>query len=199
MFTVRYDDAILIERFQKGDPSAMDLLIHKHEQRAYQFAYRLARDDDFAADLVAETFCRVFRALPRFKGDSAFTTWMFRILTNCFFDMRRKESLRTHLSLNTGLVAEEGEFEVQLPDFGDSPHDESERNERARVLLAAIQKLVPYQRAMITMYHTEMLSYGEIATALKLPIGTIKSRMSRARISLRALLNDDRAIFAVAV
>ena len=195
MITVRQDDALLIDRFQKGDFRAMDSLIHKHQKRAYQFAYRLARDEDIASDVVAETFCRVFRALPTFKGESAFTTWMYRILTNCFFDMRKKEALRSHLSLDAHLTTEEGEMEVQIVDKGDSPHDESEMNERARTIGAAVQQLVPFQKAMIVMYHVDMLSYEEMAMALSLPVGTIKSRLNRARVSLRALLHNDKALF----
>jgi RNA polymerase sigma-70 factor, ECF subfamily len=195
MLNVRQDDAILIERFQKGDLSAMDTLIHKHERRAYQYAFRLARDEETASDVVAEAFVRLFRALPRFKGESAFTTWMYRILANCFFDLRRKEGLRPHQSLDTGHLTEEGEVMIQVLDRSDSPHEEAEQNERARTIGTAMQNLVPYQRSMIMMFHVEMLSYEEMATALKLPIGTIKSRMNRARTSLRALLQDERAMF----
>lgn len=189
---------MLIARFQEGDHRAMDALIHKHEKRAYQFAFRMTRDEDLAADVVAESFTRLFRALPRFKGESAFTTWMFRILANCFFDIRRKEALRGHLSLDANTHTEDGEVEVQLVDPSDSPHVEAEQNELARIICAAMRDMVPKQRAMISMFHIEMLSYEEIAQTLDLPIGTIKSRMHRARYSLRLLLEDDKAMFCPA-
>src|SRR5438309_11753782 len=80
------DDALLIQRFQSGEHSAFDALIQKHQARAYQYAYRLARDAEEASDVVAEAFVRVYKALCNFKGESAFTTWLYRILTNCYLD-----------------------------------------------------------------------------------------------------------------
>jgi RNA polymerase sigma-70 factor (ECF subfamily) len=198
MINIRQDDSVLIARFQNGTVSAFDTLIHKHQARAYQYAFRLSRDSEQAGDVVAETFVRIYKALPNFKGESAFTTWMYRILTNCFLDMRKRELSRPHLSLDGNLQTEEGDLEVQIMDPSDSPLQESEQNERARTIGAAIQKLVPYQRAMIYMYHVEMLSYEEMAIALSLPIGTVKSRLNRSRLALRALLHDDRELLAVA-
>jgi len=177
---------------------ALDTLIQKHQDRAYKFAYRLCRDEDVASDVVAETFVRIYRALPLFKGESAFTTWMYRILNNCFFDLRKKEMVRAHLSLDASIRTEEGDVEAQIVDTSPSPHQEAEQNERGRAIGAAVQKLVAAQKAMIMMYHVEMLSYEEIATSLKLPVGTVKSRMNRARHCLRALLHDDAALLAAA-
>jgi RNA polymerase sigma-70 factor (ECF subfamily) len=198
MINIRQDDMVLITRFQTGNATAFDTLIHKHQKRAYQYAFRLSRDAEIAADVVAETFVRIYRALPNFKGESAFTTWMYRILTNCFLDLRKKESIRAHLSLDSHLSTEEGDVEVQIIDKSDSPYQESEQNERARILGAAVQQLVPYQKAMILMYHVEMLSYEEMAQSLDLPIGTVKSRLNRSRNCLRALLTDQREMLAVA-
>ncbi len=198
MINIRQDDMVLITRFQTGNTNAFDTLIHKHQKRAYQYAFRLSRDAEIAADVVAETFVRIYRALPNFKGESAFTTWMYRILTNCFLDMRKKESLRGHLSLDSHLTTEEGELEVQIVDKADSPYQESEQNERARILASAVQQLVPYQRAMILMYHVEMLSYEEMAQSLDLPIGTVKSRLNRSRNCLKTILTGQKEMLAVA-
>ena len=90
MANTTLDDAILIERYQRGDESAMETLIARHQQRAYQYAYRLTRSADEAADVVSEAFVRVYKAIGSFKGQSAFTTWLHRIVTNCFLDRRKK-------------------------------------------------------------------------------------------------------------
>jgi len=189
---------MLIDRFQKGERQAFDALIQKHQARAYQYAYRLAKDSEQAADVVAEAFVRVFRALGTFKGESAFTTWLYRILTNCYLDMRKKEMNRPSTSLDIHLQTDEGDIERQFEDSARSPHEESERNERERTVIAAVEQLPPYQKAMIMMYHVEMLSYEEIAQTLSLPIGTVKSRLNRARLSLRSLLREDQDLFIAA-
>ena len=191
------DDGLLIARAQKGDRSAFNDLIRKHEQRAYQYAYRLTRNPEEASDVVAEGFVRVFNALPNFKGQSAFTTWLYRILTNCFLDIRKKEKSRPAVSLENTLQTQEGEMERQIEDPGLSPHQDAERAERARSVEKAVAQLPEYQRAMITLYHGEMLSYEEIAASLDLPIGTVKSRLNRARLSLRELLMKDQELFNI--
>ena len=198
MKDVCQDDALLIERFQKGEQSAFDTLIAKHQGRAYQYAYRLTRDSEQACDVVAEAFVRVYKALCNFKGDSAFSTWLYRILTNCFLDMRKKEKSRPWVSLDPAMQGEDGELERQVEDLSMSPHQEAELSERERTVGKAVERLPEYQRAMIMMYHVEMLSYEEIAESLDIPIGTVKSRLNRARLSLRALLSTDQELFNAA-
>lgn len=189
------DDSVLIERSQKGDRQAFDTLIRKHEKRAYQYAYRLTSNPEEAGDVVADAFVRVYSALHNFKGQSAFTTWLYRILTNCFLDMRKKERSRPSTSLEAALQTDEGDLERQVEDDKPTPLDEAERSERERAIEGAVSLLPEYQRAMITMYHVETLSYEEIAEALDLPIGTVKSRLNRARLSLRELLVSDEELF----
>jgi RNA polymerase sigma-70 factor, ECF subfamily len=191
------DDALLIQRFQKGDRNAFDELIRKHQARAYQYAYRLTRDSEEASDVVAEAFVRVYNAVCNFKGQSAFTTWLYRILTNCFLDIRKKEKSRPKTSLEAALQTPDGDLERQVEDPSRSPHEETERNERERRIELAVEDLPEYQRVMIIMYHAEQMSYEEIAKALDLPIGTVKSRLNRARLSLREILTEEQELFAV--
>ena len=196
--TERYlDDSMLIQRSQNGDRSAFNSLISKHEARAYQYAFRLTRNPEEAADVVAEAFVRVFNAIHNFKGQSAFTTWLYRILTNCFLDIRKKEKSRPTTSLENAMQTSEGELERQVEDPGRSPHEETERNERESRVESAVAQLPEYQRAMIVMYHAEMMSYEEIAASLDLPIGTVKSRLNRARLSLREILVKDSELFKI--
>jgi RNA polymerase sigma-70 factor (ECF subfamily) len=191
------EDNVLITRAQEGDRSAFNTLIRKHEARAYQYAYRLTRNQEEASDVVAEAFVRVHNALHNFKGQSAFSTWLYRILTNCYLDIRKKEKARPATSLETVLHTSEGDVERQFEDPSRTPQEEAERTERESRVEDAVALLPDYQRAMIVMYHVEMLSYEEIAAALDLPIGTVKSRLNRARLSLRELLARDEELFQI--
>jgi len=191
------DDQMLITRAQTGDKSAFNALIRKHETRAYQYAFRLTRNPEEAADIVADGFVRVYNALHNFKGQSAFTTWLYRILTNCYLDVRKKEKNRTTTSLESVLQTSEGEVERQIEDPSASPYDDVERTVRERSIESAVGLLPEYQRAMIVMYHAETMTYEEIAAALDLPVGTVKSRLNRARVSLRELLVRDEELFRI--
>jgi len=191
------EDQLNISRAQSGDTAAFNALIRKYEVRAYQYAFRLTRNSEEASDIVAEAFVRIFNALHNFKGQSAFSTWMYRILTNCFLDIRKRERSRPSTSLEAALQTEEGEMERQVEDPGRTPYQELERGERERNVEKAVSILPEYQRAMIVMYHAEMMSYEDIAAALDLPIGTVKSRLNRARLSLREILVKDEELFKI--
>jgi RNA polymerase sigma-70 factor, ECF subfamily len=195
MKEAQVSDSLLIERFQNGDNASMDRLIQRHQARAYQYAYRLTRDRDVAADVVADAFVRVYRAARTFKGQSAFTTWLYRILTNCFLDLRKRASSRPCVSLETTMLTDDGLLERQFEADGPTPHDEVERHEREQVIGLAVGELPEYQKAMIVMFHSEMLSYEEIAEVLHLPIGTVKSRLNRARLGLRQALQPEKELF----
>jgi len=198
MSTQIAEDGMLIERARKGDRSAFDDLVYKYETRAYQYAYRLTTNAEEAGDIVADAFVRVYGALPNFKQQSSFTTWLYRIITNCFLDLRKREKNRPTTSLESTLSTDEGELERQVEDPNAVSDEFVERNERERLMQEAVAVLPEYQRAMITMYHAEGLSYEEISEALDLPIGTVKSRLNRARISLREQLVKNEELFDIA-
>jgi len=191
------EDEMLVTRAREGDRSSLNALIRKHETRAYHYAFRLTRNAEEAADVVAEGFLRVYNALPNFKGQSAFTTWLYRILTNCYLDIRKRERARPSVSLEQSIQTDDGEVERQVEDSSPTPDLNLERSERERSVEVAVSQLPEYQRAMIVMYHAENLSYEEIAAALDLPIGTVKSRLNRARLNLRDLLLADQELFKI--
>ncbi len=191
------EDEMLVSRAQTGDQSAYNALVRKHEERAYKFAFRLTRDPEEAADVVAEAFIRVYNALPNFKGNSTFTTWLYRILTNCFLDMKKKDKSKHNVSLDASLQTEESEVHRQLEDPKASPQKDFEKVERERRMQRAVHRLPEYQRALVVMYHAEQMSYDEIAAALDLPVGTVKSRLNRARLTLRELLVKDHELFQI--
>lgn len=189
------DDAALISRAAEGDKGAFDQLVRKYEGRAYQYAYRLTRNPDDAADIVIEAFVRVNSALKNFRGQSAFGTWLYRIITNCSLDLRKKDKSHRNVSLDQTMNVNGSEVERQLEDDAPGPVEIVEKNAREEAVQSALQKMPEYQQAMLVMYHVEMLSYEEISEALDLPIGTVKSRLNRARLALRDLLVKDKELF----
>lgn len=181
-------DMFLIERCQRGDQIAFDQLMARHEPRAYQYALRLTKHTEEARDVVSEGFIRVFRAINQFRSNSAFTTWLYRILRNCFLDMRKRKSLRIVASLDSVRETDDGEVQIQVVDARHSPHETAIKADHSRRVRMAINQLTLIQRSMIIYYHAEQMSYEEIAHSLDLPVGTVKSRLNRARIALKDLL-----------
>ncbi|MCH8273777.1 MAG: sigma-70 family RNA polymerase sigma factor [Armatimonadetes bacterium] len=191
------DDARLVERCQRGDREALDQLVRRYRATAYKFALRLTGDPDSAADLTAEAFVRVFMKIGRFRRESRFSTWLYRILTNCFLDLCKRERVRRHQSIEELVRTEESDVGRQYSAAEDSPQVDVEKAERNRLLQEAILHLPEYQRAMIVMFHVQMLSYEEIAETLDMPLGTVKSRLNRARLMLREVLEPVQELFQV--
>lgn len=190
-------DLQLIERVQQGDKASFDALMRRHEKKAYQYAYRLTQNQDDACDIVADAFVRVNSALKNFRGQSAFGTWLYRIITNCALDFKKKDKSNRTVSIETPTYSGGQEVQRQFEDEGPGPDELAERNAREQSVQLALSKMPEYQQAMLVMYHIENLSYEEIADALDLPLGTVKSRLNRARLALRDLLTKDEELFKV--
>jgi len=197
MARITAEDGAIIARFQRGSTSAFDELVQRHQKRAYHYAARLTHNPDEAADIVAETFVRVYRSLEGFKGESSFTTWLYRIETNCFLDMRKRASSRPTVSLDEVMQVNDGQVGVQIVDDKENAQDRVEQGERLVAIQSAMKHLPQHQRAILLMYHAESMSYEDIAETLELPIGTVKSRLNRARLSLRNVLRPVRNLFVI--
>ena len=187
----------LVQRCKSGERGAFDDLIRRYEKKVYNFAYRLSGNYDEANDVASETFVRVFNALHNFRGDSSFITWLFRIVTNVYLDEKKRQRNRPHQSLEEIIELEEASVQRQIEDPGPTPEVQVQRLESTELLQNAINSLPEYQRMMIVMYHTENRSDDEIAAILDLPIGTVKSRLNRARLSLRDKLEPLREHFPI--
>lgn len=187
----------LIARCRQGERSAFDELMRRYERKVYNYAYRLCGKYDEANDIAADTFLRVYNALPNFRGDSSFITWLFRIATNVYLDDQKRRRNRPAQSLEELIELEETSVQRQVEDPSPGPEERAELKERGRMLKDAIMELPDYQRMMIVMYHTESRSYEEIASILELPIGTVKSRLNRARLTLRQLLSPVQEHFRI--
>jgi len=186
--TVSAEEKALIERCKRGDLAAFNDLVRKYEKQVYNFAYRLTGNYDDANDVAQDAFLRVFNAIGSFRGDASFSTWLFRITTNVFLDERKRAKAHPHASLDEYLELDESSVARQIEDPSPTPEAVLEESERAHLLQQAIGGLPEYQRAMVTLYHGQQKSYEEIAEIMDLPIGTVKSRLNRARLALKEKL-----------
>ncbi|HOS42642.1 MAG TPA: sigma-70 family RNA polymerase sigma factor [Armatimonadota bacterium] len=190
--SVQHEDA-LIRRAAQGDAAAFDCLVEQYTPRVYALAYRMVGNSEDAQDIAQEAFVRVYHALPRYKGEAAFSTWLYRIVTNvCYDDLKRR---RRRPATFTDLEHEEGDARAETLAGGESPEDAALRLERRRAVQAAITTLPEHFRAVLVLYDLQGFSYQEIADILKQRVGTVKSRLNRARNLLREKLEDCRELF----
>jgi RNA polymerase sigma-70 factor (ECF subfamily) len=183
------DDAALVERCRKGDIAAFEPLVEKYRQRVWRLAYNVLRDREEAWDVAQEAFIRAYQALPTFRGQSAFYTWLFRIVMNVASDRARARAARGR-AFGTERVPEE-EWDRVMVDkpVGDQAPDEAAATaqDRARIM-KALATLSGQHRDIIMLSDIEGLSYKEIADVLEIPMGTVMSRLHNARRRLRTAL-----------
>ncbi len=191
------DDQLLIDRSKEGDRSAFDALVEKYQERAYKYAFRLTRNQEMAGDVVSDAFVRVYSALKNFRGQSAFGTWLYRIITNCYFDRKKRDKESQNTSLDDTVSVKSGDIQRQYEDDTPGPDYMAERTEREKLLNDALDQMQEAQKSILVMYHVEALSYEEIAEALDMPIGTVKSRLNRARVALRDNLAGHSELFQI--
>ncbi len=183
-------DAPLVERVKRGDQRAFEMLVVKYQRRIERLIGRMVRDTDLVPDIAQETFIRAYRALPQFRAESAFYTWLYRIAVNtakkALMDLKR-DPLVTETALASREEDEEtSRVENELSD-GETPESILASRQIAATVNAAIQALSEDLRQAITLREIEGLSYDEIAEVMNCPIGTVRSRIFRAReaIALR--------------
>ena len=180
----------LIDAAIAGDSSAFERLIEPLEGRIYAVALRMCGNREDAQDCMQESMIRIYRALSSFKGQSSFSTWIYRITMNTFLDELRRRKARRSTSLDT------------LLDSGWSPTDETDtperhaiQSEQRRTLERAIAELPEDMRAAVVLRDIQGLAYDEIASALNVNVGTVKSRISRGRERLREKLSAHPELF----
>jgi len=173
----------LIQQAQAGDRRSFDALVARSYPLVFNTAYRILGDHDLAADATQTTFVRAYRSLQSFRGSSSFTTWLYRIVSNVCLDiMRRRKRHDQSLTLDSD---EDPHSEREIPDERDHPERLMIEGELQRAVHQAMQKLRPDHRVVLTLYDLAGFSYEDIATMLQLPLGTVKSRLNRARLALR--------------
>ena len=175
------EEPALIQRAQKGDHDAFAALVNEHQRYVYNLAFRVVRDENEALDLTQETFVRAWTALPNFRGQSQFRTWLYRITTNLCYN--RLPGLRRSLNdLGDDVIGEIPETNL------DNPAQKFEGNEIKTHLYKAIDDLDPNYKLLITLRYQNDLSYEEISSTLNLPLGTVKTGLFRAKEKLRLAL-----------
>ncbi|MGH7340320.1 MAG: RNA polymerase sigma factor [Candidatus Rokuibacteriota bacterium] len=192
---VDIDDQRLIERCRNGDVAAFEPLVSKYRDRVWRLAFNVVRDREDAWDVTQEAFVRAWQALPSFRGQSAFYTWLFRIVVNVASDRVRQRAARGR-AFGTERVPEE-DWERAMVDETASPDDEARRAEERERITRALAALPEHHRAIIMLSDLEGLSYREIAEVLDIPMGTVMSRLHNARKRLRAVLGPMLAVLLV--
>ena len=185
-----HEDNFLIKQAIRGDAYAFEQLMRKHESRMYSVAVRMCGNREDAQDCVQDAMLRIYRALDRFKGQSSFSTWVYRITMNTCLDELRRRKVRASTSLDTLL-----ESGWSPTDEADTPEHHAIDAERRKALSGAIQSLPEDMRSAIVLREMQGLSYEEISDVLSVNVGTIKSRISRGREKLRQLISKQPELF----
>lgn len=177
----RHIDALLVERAQKGETKAFELLVSKYQRRLTRLLSRFIKNQNDIDDVAQETFIKAFRALPTFRGECAFYTWLYRIAINTAKNYLTSSDRRLLL---TGDVADEDGASLDaaelVPDLN-TPEAELMKKEMAKIINDAVSSLNDDLKRAITLREMEGLSYEEIAEVMDCPIGTVRSRIFRAR------------------
>ena len=177
-------DALLIERVKRGDQKAFELLVIKYQRKIERLIGRMVRDVDLVQDIAQETFIRAYRALPQFRGDSAFYTWLYRIAVNTakktLVELKRDPLVTESARGGSDDDDETSRVENELSE-GETPEAVLASKEIAATVSAANEALSEDLRQAITLREIEGLSYEEIAEVMNCPIGTVRSRIFRAR------------------
>lgn len=182
------DELELIAQSQRGDLRAFNQLVLKHQTTVYNLAYRILGDGDAAADATQDAFVSAYKAIGRFRGGS-FKAWLLRIVTNACYDQLRIKQRRPTESLDDMLV--EPEHDSTLRDESEGPEDFALRQELGGAIQSGLDSLPPDQRVVLILSDIEGMSYEEIADATRISLGTVKSRLSRARSKLRDYLVEN--------
>lgn len=186
--TVLFENEI-IRSVLRGNVNDFEKLVTAYEKNVYNIALRMVGDPDDAADMTQETFIKAYRALSGFRGDSKFSSWLYRIASNVCLDFLRSRSRHPQVSLST--VDEDGQAPVELPDMRQNPEEQLMKKLGMEAVRRGLEQLPEQQRQILVLRELGGLSYAELAQTLGLEEGTVKSRIFRARKRLCALLLCD--------
>ena len=182
----------LVTLAKQGDQDAFARLVESNQNKIYSLALRMTGNPEDGADLAQEAFLRAWRSLPTFQEESSFSTWLYKLTSNLCIDFLRREKRRKAAVTTISLDDDEDESpSIEVPDQRFTPETEVERRELRAAMSRALRSMSEEHRQILILREVEGLSYTEIAQALELEEGTVKSRIARARISLRNILQKD--------
>lgn len=186
----REQETQIVRRVLEGDVNAFEDLVTEHEKGVYAIAQRMMGNAEDAADMTQETFIKAYNSLSSFRGDSKFSVWLYRIATNVCLDFLRSRSRKPTVSLS--VEDDDGEeTQMDIADESQSPEQLLERGLTRDAVRRGLKSLSPEYRQILLLREIQGLSYEEIAEALALEVGTVKSRIFRARKRLCAFLLED--------
>jgi RNA polymerase sigma-70 factor (ECF subfamily) len=181
-------DRELVARCRAGDEAAFDALVLRHRERAFNIAYPLLLNYEDATEVAQDAFVKVYRNIAEFRGDCEFTTWLYQIVVNLARNKRRwwmRRGKRTTVSMDCPVETRDGEMTAQVAAATDPPDAEVARAEFVRTLEERIANLPTRHREVLLLRNVEDMSYEKIAVVLDCSVGTVKSRIARAREALR--------------
>ncbi len=177
----------IIERVLDGDTNAFEELVLRYESTVYNLALRMVSNREDAADMTQEAFIKAYSSLPSFRGDSKFSSWLYRIASNVCLDFLRSKSRRPQSSL-TAESDDDGDVQLEIPDPAAGPEEQLMKKLSMQSLSEGLKLLPDNQRQILTMRELGGMSYADIGAALSLEEGTVKSRIFRARKKLCTFL-----------
>jgi RNA polymerase sigma-70 factor (ECF subfamily) len=177
------EDRELVERFARGESGAFDTIVRRYEQRVYAIALRMTGNTEDARDTMQDVFISAMRALRSFRGDAQLSTWIHRVAVNASLDVLRKRARHSARPL---------EEVSERPSDDIAPDDAAARAARASEVQRALLEVSDEHRAVLVLHDLQDLDYAETAAALDIPVGTVKSRLHRARFEMGRLLGHLR-------
>ena len=180
------DQENIIARARRGDADAFEQLVVAYRDQVFRLALRMCGNEADADEVAQEAFLSAWKALPNFRGDSRFSTWLYQLTSHAAIDLMRREKRQ---------IAAEDITEVSAPDPGPSPQQQAERSETRQAVRDAMGQLSPEYRQIVVLRFLQELSYEEIGVVLKLPPGTVKSRLNRAKAQLKDILSKSGNLF----
>lgn len=168
-----------VARAQKGDADAFEQLVNTYRDQVFRLALRMCGNETDADEAAQDAFLSAWKSLPNFRGDSRFSTWLYQLTTHAAIDLLRRQKRRGETDDIT---------EISVADSAPGPQQQAEQSETRQAVRDAMAQLTPEYRQIVVLRFLQELSYEEIAAALKLPPGTVKSRLNRAKAQLRGIL-----------
>lgn len=189
-------EKMLVKKAKKGDIDAFEQLVTDNEKVIYNIIYRIMNNPEDTYDISQETFIKAYTKINQFNEESKFSTWLYRIATNTALDELRKRKGKETFSIDQTIEVNDNDIMPQHEDESENIEEKVEKKETAGIIEQALGELNEDHRVILTLRDIQELSYDEIAETLKITLGTVKSRISRARREMKNILMQDKEPYA---
>ena len=185
------EDAVLVERFKSGSEQAFNELVAKYSAKMYQLAYGMLGNKEDAEEVAQDAFVKVYKNIGQFRGDASFSTWLYRITANLSrnrYHWNKRRGSQVNVSAHIEATGDDGPRDIEMPDSSKSPEALAQEEELRADIMGGMERLPDKLREIMTLRHVEDMRYETIAEILGCKIGTVKSRLARARESLKEMV-----------